>query len=110
MNKVRKTMRSQYGFPAGADPKKKIKARKFGIQCVFSSESPVFEQCDGEVTPHKPSRNQDAPSRLSCVSGFGSITHITATFGLFAVSKCLAELSTPSSDHPPVSVLEQNDI
>lgn len=110
MNKVRKTMRSQYGFPAGKDTKKKIKARKFGIHCVFSSESPVFEQCDGEVTPHKPSRNQDAPSRLSCVSGFGSITHITATFGLFAVSKCLAELSAPSSSRPPVSVLEQNDI
>ena len=96
INKVRRTMRSHYGFPAGADPKKKIKGRKFGIGCVFSTESPVFEQCNGEIGSDKPTIHQDEPSRLSCVSGFGSITHITATFGLFAVSRCLAELASES--------------
>jgi len=93
INKVRKELRSQYGFPAGADPRKKIKGRKFGIECVFSKESPVFEQCDGEVAPHKPTKEQNQPTKLNCVSGFGSITHVTATFGLFAVSRCLANLS-----------------
>ncbi|MDG1358577.1 MAG: tRNA threonylcarbamoyladenosine dehydratase [Akkermansiaceae bacterium] len=94
INKVRKIMRSDYGFPAGADPKKKIKGRKFGISCVFSSESPVFEHCNGEVSEAKPVSDSNEPNRLNCVSGFGSITHITATFGLFAVSRCLAELSS----------------
>ncbi len=93
LNKVRKNLRSQYGFPPGADPAKKIKARRFGIECVFSTESPVFEQCDGEVSAQKPSSNEGKPSKLNCVSGYGSITHITATFGLFAVSRCLKELS-----------------
>lgn len=93
MNKVRKNLRSQYGFPAGADPSKKIKGRRFGIECVFSSESPVFEQCDGEVSGQKPTNANGMPSKLNCVSGYGSITHITATFGLFAVSRCLEKLS-----------------
>ncbi|MGB2402104.1 MAG: tRNA cyclic N6-threonylcarbamoyladenosine(37) synthase TcdA [Akkermansiaceae bacterium] len=93
INKVRKIMRSDYGFPAGSDPKKKRKGRKFGISCVFSSESPVFEQCDGEVSADKPTGNTDEAKRLNCVSGFGSITHITATFGLFAVSRCLSKLA-----------------
>lgn len=93
INQVRKTLRSQYGFPAGADPKRKIKARKFHIDCVFSPEHPVFEQCDGEVSTRKPSDKADNPTRLNCVSGYGSITHITATFGLFAVSRCLQKLS-----------------
>jgi tRNA A37 threonylcarbamoyladenosine dehydratase len=93
MNQVRKTLRAQYGFPAGADPKKKIKARKFGIDCVFSPEQPVFAQCDGEVSRHKPAGDADAATRLNCVSGLGSVTHVTATFGLFAVSRCLEKLS-----------------
>lgn len=93
MNKVRKNLRSQYGFPRGADPAKKMKARPFGIECVFSSESPVFEQCDGEVSGQKPTNGDGKPSKLNCVSGYGSITHITATFGLFAVSRCLERLS-----------------
>lgn len=93
INKVRKNLRNQYGFPAGANPRKKIKARKFGIESVFSTESPVFEQCDGEVSSDKPATEENQPTRLNCVSGFGSITHVTATFGLFAVSRCLAHLS-----------------
>lgn len=93
INQVRKALRSQYGFPAGADLKRKIKARKFNIDCIFSPESPVFERCDGEVSTEKPKEAGDHTTRLNCVSGFGSVTHITATFGLFAVSRCLQKLS-----------------
>jgi tRNA A37 threonylcarbamoyladenosine dehydratase len=94
MNKVRKNLRSQYGFPPGADPLKKIKARKFGIECVFSTESPVFEQCDGEVSPQKPTSSTSESKKLNCVSGYGSVTHITAAFGLFAVSRALARIAS----------------
>lgn len=96
MNQVRKALRSQYGFPAGADPKRKIKARRFGIDCVFSPEPPVFEQCDGEVSTRKPGDGEGTASKaggMNCVSGLGSVTHVTATFGLFAVSRCLEKLS-----------------
>ncbi|PID79390.1 tRNA cyclic N6-threonylcarbamoyladenosine(37) synthase TcdA, partial [bacterium DOLZORAL124_64_63] len=91
MNQVRRKLRSEYGFPAGADPKRKRKARKFGIDCVFSPESPVFQQCDGEVAAKKPT--DTGSSRLNCVSGYGSVTHMTATFGFFAVSHCLSTLA-----------------
>lgn len=94
LNQVRKTLRSQYGFPAGTDLKRKIKGRKFGIECVFSTESPVFPQCDGSVSPNRPTSDNSSSTRLNCASGFGSITHMTATAGLFATSRCLKTLAT----------------
>ncbi len=93
LNQVRKTLRNHYGFPSGADPKKKTKARKFHIDCVFSSESPVFPHCDGSVSTKRPENMTGANARLNCASGYGSITHMTATFGFFAVSQCLLTIS-----------------
>jgi len=101
LNQVRKNLRSNYGFPIGTDLKRKIKGKKFGIECVFSSESPVFPQCDGSVSPKRPQNTESTNSeeksrtstRLNCASGFGSITHMTATVGLFATSRCLTALA-----------------
>lgn len=90
---VRKDLRNHFGFPAGADLKKKRKRKNFGIECVFSSEMPVFPQCDGEVSPARPPGKEGGGSRLSCTDGYGSITHMTATFGLFATSRCLSNLA-----------------
>lgn len=88
LHQVRKNLRANYGFPAGG---KSIK--RFGIECIFSSESPVFPSCDGGVTD----RREDAQStRLNCASGYGSITHMTATFGLFAAERALHYLSHTS--------------
>ena len=94
LHKVRVELRKKYGFPVGADPVKKIKGRKFYIDCVFSSESPVYPQCDGEVSLQKPWSNETASNKLNCNSGFGSSTHMTATFGFFAVAQCLKTLAT----------------
>lgn len=93
LNQTRKDLRSDHGFHAGADPKLKIKARKFGIDAIFSPETSVFPQCDGEVSEKRPAETTGADTRLNCASGFGSITHITATFGFFAVSRCLERLA-----------------
>lgn len=93
LNQVRKDLRSQYGFPVGTDLKRKIKGRKFGIECVFSSESPVYPQCDGSVSPQRPTSKASGSNRLNCASGFGSITHMTATVGLFATARCLKTLA-----------------
>lgn len=93
LNQVRKNLRSNYGFPSGGDPKKKTKIRKFGIDCVFSSESPVFPHCDGSVSEKRPQGMSGTDARLNCASGYGSITHMTATVGFFATSRCLATLA-----------------
>jgi len=100
LNQVRKKLRSQYGFPAGTDLKRKIKGRKFGIPCIFSSESPVYPQCDGSVSKIRPENNKNDTlsssaigQRLNCASGYGSVTHMTATVGLFATSQCLRSLA-----------------
>ena len=90
---VRKDLRNHYGFPQGADKKRKIKRKKFGIECIFSSESPVYPQCDGSVSPQRPVADKSSAGRLNCASGFGSITHMTATVGLYATSRCLKALA-----------------
>lgn len=100
LHKVRVDLRKRYGFPVGTDPVKKIKGRKFYIDCIFSSESPVYQDCSGEVTTQKPAPTIDGNSKgqtkLNCTVGLGSSTHMTATFGFIAVSRCLATLATPA--------------
>ncbi|MBK1790158.1 tRNA cyclic N6-threonylcarbamoyladenosine(37) synthase TcdA [Persicirhabdus sediminis] len=83
LNQVRKKLRSQYGFPKGIV---KGRAKKFHIEAIYSTEQPVYPTCDGGISKQKPNKES---MRLNCASGFGSITHMTATFGLFAVSRCL---------------------
>jgi len=87
IKQVRNELRSNYGFPKGGAKK----VRKFGVECVFSSESPVFPQCDGSVSGDRP---QDQDMRLNCTTGYGSITHMTATVGFVAAERCLEKLAT----------------
>jgi len=93
LNQVRKNLRNRYGFPRGTDLKRKIKGKKFHIDCIFSPEQPVYPQCDGTVSEKRPAEMTGADARLNCASGYGSITHITATFGFFAVSQCLKKIA-----------------
>ncbi|SHJ66670.1 tRNA A37 threonylcarbamoyladenosine dehydratase [Rubritalea squalenifaciens DSM 18772] len=82
---VRNKLRSEYGFPKG-DAKK---PRKFGIEAIFSTEQPMYPQCDGSVSPNRPKDGDGQDMRLNCASGYGSITHMTATVGLFAAERAL---------------------
>ncbi|ARU54977.1 ATP-dependent tRNA threonylcarbamoyladenosine dehydratase/tRNA(ANN) ct(6)A37 cyclic threonylcarbamoyladenosine biosynthesis enzyme [Oleiphilus messinensis] len=82
--KVRSQLRKNYGF--SSNPK-----RKLGIDCVFSTEQLTYPKADGEVCQQKPENN--GPVRLDCASGFGAVTHITATFGFFAVSRVLQKIA-----------------
>lgn len=82
--KVRSRLRAQYGYTR--NPK-----RKFGVDCVYSTEQPVYPDGGGEVTQSKPG----VPGvRLDCAQGYGSSSFVTGTFGLVAashaVSKCLS--------------------
>ena len=77
--KVRSRLRSDYGYTK--NPK-----RRFGVECVFSSEQPVYPSADGLTTYAKPG----VPgARLDCEQGYGSVSFVTGTFGLVAASRAV---------------------
>ncbi|NNC87085.1 MAG: tRNA threonylcarbamoyladenosine dehydratase, partial [Akkermansiaceae bacterium] len=85
LNQVRRDLRAHHGFPSGENG-----APPFGIPAVFSQERPVYPLADGCVSATRP---EDLPAGLRCDAGFGSATHITATFGLFAAGEVLRQLA-----------------
>ncbi|MDK2122839.1 tRNA cyclic N6-threonylcarbamoyladenosine(37) synthase TcdA [Chitinimonas sp. DQS-5] len=78
--KVRALLRKNYGFPREAK-------RKFGVECVFSTEPLRYPEvaCEVDEVPQR-------PQGLNC-AGFGSSMCVTATFGLFAAARVLNQLS-----------------
>jgi tRNA A37 threonylcarbamoyladenosine dehydratase len=82
---VRRDLRSEYGFPKG-DPKPK----RFRIPAIFSPEPPHYPQCDGSASPKRP---DGIPPGIRCDAGYGTVTHLTATFGFFAASWVLELLA-----------------
>ncbi|MDP5144475.1 tRNA cyclic N6-threonylcarbamoyladenosine(37) synthase TcdA [Rheinheimera baltica] len=93
LSKVRNTLRRDYNY--SRNPK-----RRFGIDCVYSTEQLVYPQPDGTVCQQKAAQqntNGDVSSmRLDCSGGFGAVTVVTASFGFAAVSKVLKKLSRPN--------------
>lgn len=82
--KVRNLLRRNYNFSRNAK-------RKFGVECVYSTEQLVYPSADGTVCQQKPAA--DGPVRLDCATGFGASTCVTASFGLFAASRVLNKLA-----------------
>ncbi|MFK3558412.1 tRNA cyclic N6-threonylcarbamoyladenosine(37) synthase TcdA [Pasteurella multocida] len=74
--KVRSLLRKEYHF--SQNPK-----RKFGIDCVFSTQPLIFPNVDG---------NCEVSASMNCANGFGAATMVTATFGFFAVSRVINKL------------------
>ena len=90
LHQLRKNLRKDHGFapvPMGSKP------LPMGIPAVFSEESPVYPGSGGEVSCERP---DDADMRLNCATGYGTATHVTATFGLVAAGAML-EMLTPSA-------------
>lgn len=79
LQQTRKLLRKEYGFPAGE--------KKFGIECVYSPEPPMFPQSDGTVCGIQ---EPGADTKMNCESGYGAATHVTGAFG-FAVAARLIE-------------------
>ena len=77
--KVRGRLRSDYGFSKNAD-------RRFGVECVFSTQQKVYPQDDGGVSCEKPGISGVS---LDCRFGYGAATFITASFGFFAVARAV---------------------
>jgi tRNA A37 threonylcarbamoyladenosine dehydratase len=80
--KVRQRLRSDYGFS-------KNPQRRFGVDCVFSTEQHVYPKADGSVCQRKPGVKG---ATLDCNFGYGSATFVTATFGFVAVSRALQKI------------------
>ncbi|WKE64822.1 tRNA cyclic N6-threonylcarbamoyladenosine(37) synthase TcdA [Gallaecimonas kandeliae] len=79
--KLKERLRRSYHFS---------KTRKFGVDCVFSSEALKYPQPDGSVCGTK---NADGSMRMDCASGFGASMVVTATFGLVAVARVIEKLT-----------------
>lgn len=78
--KVRSNLRYQLDY--SRNPK-----RRYGIDCVFSSQQPLYPSVDGTVSYAKPgSSNQ---TTLDCATGLGSFVAVTACFGMTAVSHAI---------------------
>ncbi|WP_265410950.1 tRNA cyclic N6-threonylcarbamoyladenosine(37) synthase TcdA [Actinobacillus pleuropneumoniae] len=75
-SKVRSLLRKEYNF--SQNPK-----RKFGIDCVFSTQPPIFP---------KMGKGCEVSATMNCANGFGAVTMVTATFGFFAVSRVIDKL------------------
>jgi len=85
LQKVRKQLRTEYGFPANGS---------FGIPCVFSPE-PAKGPWDLEDSCEAGEPNQ-VSGRLGCADGYGSITHVTGSFGFATAALAIKALSRPS--------------
>lgn len=81
--KVRKKLRSDYNFPQNPQ-------RRFGIECIFSTEQLVYPQADGSVCARKPAA--DGSLKLDCGGGIGAATFVTGTFGFVAASRAVRKI------------------
>lgn len=79
--KVRSELRYHYNYTR--NPK-----RLFGIKCVYSTQQQQYPKDDGSVDYEKP---RIKGVHLDCELGFGSTTHVTATFGFIAAAKAIED-------------------
>lgn len=61
--------------------------RRFGVECVYSTEQLRYPQPDGSVSFAK--SLQDGSVRLDCSSGFGASVAVTASFGFVAAARAI---------------------
>lgn len=80
--KVRSVLRRHYGFNKNG--------KKFGIECVYSTEQLRYPQPDGSVCAQK--IITDGQTKLDCEGGFGAASVVTATFGMVAASRVLNKI------------------
>ena len=78
--KVRSHLRQQLGY--SRNPK-----RRYGMDCVFSGEQPIYPVGDGSVSHAKPESAER--STLDCDTGIGSFVGVTASFGFTAAAHAI---------------------
>lgn len=84
LQRVRKKLRQNHGFPRNT-------RKKWGIPAVFSSEPVRYPQSDGTVCAV---REDGSNLRLDCASGYGTAGFVTGTFGFAAAAATVEILLT----------------
>ena len=82
-SKLRNYLRRFYNF--SKNPK-----RKFGVECVYSTEQLRYPQEDGTVCHTK--NLPQGSVKLDCNGGFGAAVAVTASFGFFAAARVINKL------------------
>lgn len=82
--KVRATLRRDYNFS-------RTPGRHYSVPCVFSSEQLRYPKPDGTVCQSKSFVGEGV--KLDCAGGFGSVTMVTASFGMVAAAKAVEKLT-----------------
>jgi tRNA A37 threonylcarbamoyladenosine dehydratase len=82
--KLRSELRRNYNF--SKNPK-----RRFGVECIYSTEQLRYPQPDGSVCYNKSA--MEGGTRLDCAGGFGAVVTVTATFGMFASASVINRLT-----------------
>jgi len=76
---VRSQLRYNYNFSRNTK-------RRFGIECVFSTEQQMYPQADGEIGQQKPGKKGVT---LDCNFGYGSSSCVTSVFGFIAAARVI---------------------
>ncbi|WP_218353053.1 tRNA cyclic N6-threonylcarbamoyladenosine(37) synthase TcdA [Alteromonas lipotrueiana] len=82
--KLRNELRRNYGFS-------KNTSRRFGVECIYSTEQLRYPQPDGSVCFNKSAMENG--TRLDCAGGFGASVMVTATFGMMAAASVVNKLT-----------------
>ena len=82
--RTRKQLRQRHDFS------KNIK-RRFDIPCVYSTEPQRYPTDNEEISTAK--SDCRATSGLNCANGFGSLTAVTASFGMVAAAYVLKKIA-----------------
>ena len=82
--KVRNELRRNHNF--SKNPK-----RRFGIECVYSTEQLSYPTLDGAVSYEK--QNREGSAKLDCAEGLGAGVVVTATFGMVAAARVINYLT-----------------
>ena len=83
-SKVRADLRRLHGFTREPN-------RKFGVECVYSTEQLRYPDGAGGVCHAKAA--SDGNLKMDCASGFGAVSVVTGTFGLVAASRVLTKIA-----------------
>ncbi len=81
--KVRNELRRNFNF--SKNPK-----RRFGIECVYSTEQLIYPSKNGTVTYEKPVRESSV--KLDCQEGIGASVMVTSTFGMVTAARIINKL------------------
>lgn len=65
--------------------------RKFGVECVYSTEQLSYPDGAGGTCHAK--AQSDGNLKMDCATGFGATTVVTATFGFAAVARVLKKIA-----------------